>query len=485
MLKNRGKEISAMRESFRRDYKSLLEENPGGKISRVTQGELYDRYKRQGMEVSDMAKITMEVSGKKDAKLESEIRKINLCIEAYEEACEKEVKDDMSKGESKVEKEEMTAQNSDSEIVDNGQEVEVKEQVSSEEEDKDIQVAPTEKVSIAEPPAESSDTDERAESWEKEFPTAEVRMISRDKLVNAPDDWNFFHPLSDERLGELVLSIERYGIQHNLVVQEDDDGKFIILSGHQRVRACDILFEKDSDEKYQKFPCRIYKKGELKEEDARRIVIFTNTAQRGDLSLEDRVRSVEELTKLEKVKAFYGSGEDVKKKVSEILGVSRSAVFRLQNLSSLDKDLLAICGNKSEGKKISVREGEVLSKLTSAQQEHIKGKEYYKELTSSRLSALKNLSAEASNDDIDEIFETEKEHRYSIVTTEERPDGYETIGVHVKVDDRDLLNSLRQVIADDGVLADNVKELLEAVIKELDNKSSAISADENKKDAEE
>lgn len=463
-----------MRESFRRDYKSLLEKNPGGKINRVTQGELYDRYKRQGMEVSDMAEITMEVSGKEDAKLESEIRKINLCAKAYEEACEKEVKDDMSKGESTVEKEEMMVQNSDSEIIDNGQEVEVKEQVSFEEE-----------VSIAEPPTESSDTDERGESWEKEFPKAEVRMISRDKLVDAPYNWNFFQPLSDKRFEELVLSIEKYGIQHNLVVQEGDDGKFIILSGHQRVRACDILFEKDNDEKYQKFPCRIYKKGELKEADARRIVIFTNTAQRGDLSLEDRVRSVEELTKLEKVKAFYGSGEDVKKKVSEILGVSRSAVFRLQNLSSLDKDLLAICGNKSEGKKISVREGEVLSKLTSAQQEHIKGKEYYKELTSSRLSALKNLSAEASNDDIDEIFETEKEHRYSIVTTEERPDGYETIGVHVKVDDRDLLNSLRQVIADDGVLADNVKKLLTAVIHELDNKSSASSAYADEKDATE
>ena len=474
-----------MRESFRRDYKSLLEKNPGGKINRVTQGELYDRYKRQGMEVSDMAEITMEVSGKEDAKLESEIRKINLCAKAYEEACEKEVKDNMSKGEIKVEKEEMTVQNSDSEIIDNGQEVEVKEQVSSGEEEKDIQAAPTEEVSIAEPPAESSDTDENGDSFENHFPKAEVRMIPRDKLVDAPDNLNFFQPLSDDRFEDLKRSIEEYGIQHNLVVQEMDNGKFRILSGHQRVKACDKLYEKTENEKYRNFPCKVYEKGKLSEEDARLIVIFTNTAQRGDLSLEDRVRSVDELTKLEKAKSFYGSGKDVKKTVSKILRVSRSAVFRLQNLSSLDKDLLAICGNKSEGKEISVREGEVLSKLTSAQQEHIKDKEYYKDLTSSRLSALKNLSAEASTDDIDEIFKTEKEHRYSIVTTEERPDGYETIGVHVKVDDRDLLDSLRQVIAGDGVLADNVKELLEAVIKELDNKSSVRSADENKKDAAE
>ena len=477
-----------MRESFRSDYKSLLEKNPKDKISRVTQGELYDRYKRRGMEVSDMAKIIMEVSGKKDAKLESEIRKINLCAKAYEEACEKEVKDDMSKGESKVEKEEMTVQNSDSEIVDNGQEVEVKEQVSSEEENKDIQVAPTEEVGIAEHPAESSDTDERAESWEKEFPTAKVMMIPIEKLVAAPKEWNFFKDLSEERFADLVFSIEKYGIQHNLVVQALENDTFQILSGHQRVKAFKKLFEATKDKKYQSVPCKVYAVGELSDEDARRIVIFTNTAQRGELSTKDYVQSVVELVRLEKNKAIYGSGVDVKEKVAKALEISRAEVFRYQNIADLVDELLDVCGDKKKDKdkEISLREGEVLSKLTPDQQKHIAGKGYYKELTPNRLSSLKELSSDATNDDIDEIFGTEREYRYSVVTTVERPKKFETIGIHVKPEEKVQLGEfLACAIEGDNTLSEEVKRSLISVAEELKNVGNVSSADENKKDAAE
>lgn len=474
-----------MEEEFREEYKSLWERSSNGKIDCLTQGELYGRYKKLGMTAKEMAKIVLEVSNKAEkTKLESGIRHIDLCIKKYKEAVGTKVKENTFRGVDKVGTEEKMEQISDTGVDNCDQEGEGQNEGSSEEMNDDIENSTSEKVDNGNSSVvKLSDTDESAESWEKEFPAAKVMMIPIEKLEAAPVEWNFFQNLSEERFEELKRSIEEYGVQHNLVVQEVDFGKFRILSGHQRVKACKDLFETTKKEEYRSVPCKVYGEGELSDEDARRIVIFTNTAQRGDLSLEDRVKSVKELTELEQTKAFYGSGVDVKKKVSEILGVSRSAVFRLQNLSSLDEKLLALCGNKSEGKKISVREGEVLSKLTAEQQEYICEKKYYEKLTPSRLSALKSLSADATNDDIDKIFDTEKEYRYSVITTVERPDGCETIGIHVKSEEKVKLGEfLARAIEGDDTLSESSKKLLISLAEELTN-SSGDPSEENKNDA--
>ena len=391
-------------------------------------------------------------------------------------------------GDDNVSEEKMIDQNTDENANDfaDGQGYEGQTGVSSEKTGNDIDSSTPKEVGGDESSRVSKD--ESADSWEQEFPKPQVMMISIDKLEDAPEEWNFFKDLSKEKFVELMLSIKRYGIQHNLVVQEMEGGKFRILSGHQRVKACKELFETTGDKKYEIVPCKVYKQKELVDEDARRIVIFTNTAQRGDLSLEDRVRSVEELTELEKSKAFYGSGSDVKEKVAKVLGVSRSEVFRLQNLTSLDKKLFAICGNKSEGKVISVREGEVLSKLTPDQQAYLHEKEYYKNLTPSRLSELKNLKATATVDVIDEIFSKAMEYRYSVVTTIERPDKFETIGIHVRPEEKIKLGELlSKAINDDITLSTELKNLLMSVAEELRNSvnKSLVSSAEKKEDATE
>lgn len=319
----------------------------------------------------------------------------------------------------------------------------------------------------------ASNTDKVADSenkgsWEQRLPETQIMMIERDKLVDAPADWNFFKPLDAKRFDELVQSIKKYSIQHNLVVQSLSNGTFRILSGHQRVKACDKLYEEKKDDKYRKFPCKVYKVGELDDADARRIVIFTNTAQRGDLSLEDCIRSVTELDKLEKAKVYYGSEVDVKKEVAKILGISRSAVFRLQNLSSLDKNLLNICGNKSEGKEISVREGEVLSKLSPEVQSHIFVKGHYKSLTPKRLSELRKMADKATSNDIDKIFSSQKDYKYSVTSTVECPEGFETIALHVKPEEKIHLGEfLKKAIEGDHTLSEDVNKLLLAVAEEL------------------
>lgn len=77
----------------------------------------------------------------------------------------------------------------------------------------------------------ASNTDKVADSenkgsWEQRFSATQIMMIERDKLVDAPADWNFFKPLDAKRFDELVQSIKKYSIQHNLVVQSLSNGTF-------------------------------------------------------------------------------------------------------------------------------------------------------------------------------------------------------------------------------------------------------------------
>ena len=300
--------------------------------------------------------------------------------------------------------------------------------------------------------------------YESHFPIADIRNIPRAKLEEAPKAMNFFGDLNEGRFTELKVSIEKQGILHNLVVQELENGNFRILSGHQRVRACDELFEETKDAKYQEFPCKVYKKDDLSEEDARRIVILTNTAQRGTLSLPEQIRSISELTELEKKKSFYGSG-DVTTEVAKRLNLSRSAVFRLKNLGNLIVPLKNECGNKKDGKTLSLRDGEVISYLTPELQKHIYDKGYYQSdfLTATRVKALRQLLKDATVEDVDKIFAGNRMYSYTITTTVEQPQGFKTLAVHVAKEDELKLLQIIKAALDKGELAASKEVLLKQV----------------------
>ena len=300
--------------------------------------------------------------------------------------------------------------------------------------------------------------------YESHFPVADIRNIPRDKLEEAPKAMNFFGDLNEGRFTELKVSIEKQGILHNLVVQELENGNFRILSGHQRVRACDELFEETQDAKYQEFPCKVYKKDDLSEEDARRIVILTNTAQRGTLSLPEQIRSISELTELEKKKSFYGSG-DVTTEVAKRLNLSRSAVFRLKNLGNLIVPLKNECGNKKDGKTLSLRDGEVISYLTPELQKHIYDKGYYQSdfLTATRVKALRQLLTDATVEDVDKIFAGNRMYSYTITTTVEQPQGFKTLAVHVAKEDELKLLQIIKAALDKGELTASKEVLLKQV----------------------
>lgn len=112
-------------------------------------------------------------------------------------------------------------------------------------------------------------------------------------LKDAPDDWNFYKPLSETQFFELVDSIARNGLISPLLVWDQGDGTYMILSGHNRKRALSRLFESTQNQNYSTAHCLVKPKDSISEEEARILLIDANWCQR-QLSPSERARSIYE-----------------------------------------------------------------------------------------------------------------------------------------------------------------------------------------------
>jgi ParB family chromosome partitioning protein len=94
-----------------------------------------------------------------------------------------------------------------------------------------------------------------------------------------------FKPYSDKRFNALVGSVRESGIIEPIIVRPKDDGKYEILSGHNRVRAATAVG-------LSNVPAVIYEG--LSDEEADIIVTMTNLVQRGfaELSYSERAAAL-------------------------------------------------------------------------------------------------------------------------------------------------------------------------------------------------
>jgi ParB family transcriptional regulator, chromosome partitioning protein len=188
----------------------------------------------------------------------------------------------------------------------------------------------------------------------------DIFQIEIDKLEQAPKDWNFYKDISNEKMFELVKSIKDIGLLHPIVVWEKDDGMYMILSGHSRKRAYDILFTDTKDTKYQKIPCYVKKKDEISEDEAKEIIIDTNWVQRQLSSMEKAKSIFEKYIKIgRKKKSKKGESDniyvrDIIAKQYKISNRHVSNYYRLNFLIEEFKNLV-------EQNKISIKSGVKLS----------------------------------------------------------------------------------------------------------------------------
>lgn len=113
--------------------------------------------------------------------------------------------------------------------------------------------------------------------------------VDIDKLYSAPSDINFFPPISEDKMLEMMFSILDNGLFHPIIIWEkDNDGRYMILAGHNRVEAYKRIIEEYKDEEgfnvndYKKIPSIIYNSDEIDERKAKEITIDTNYVQRQD-----------------------------------------------------------------------------------------------------------------------------------------------------------------------------------------------------------
>ena len=157
----------------------------------------------------------------------------------------------------------------------------------------------------------------------------EKENISIDLLDDAPPEWNFFPKLEHTKFLQLKMSIMNNGIFTPVIVWERENGRYMILSGHNRVNACKEILEEYGtiglQRDYTHVPVTIYKKEELTEYKAREIIIDTNYIQRGQFEPKLRVLIIKHRMELMRTQV-----DEKGRRIDQIekdLGIKKSAIY--------------------------------------------------------------------------------------------------------------------------------------------------------------
>lgn len=166
-----------------------------------------------------------------------------------------------------------------------------------------------------------------------------IQDIDISLLDSAPEDWNRFPALSEDRRAQLKLSIEASGLFNPILVWKQENGRYMILSGHNRVSIYKELYQDAVDEKYNgsydigtddiakysKIPCIVYQTDELTARKAREIIIDTNFIQRGELSARLRAEILEARADIYKDQKNK-KGKNIKE-IAEELGIKKTVIY--------------------------------------------------------------------------------------------------------------------------------------------------------------
>lgn len=193
----------------------------------------------------------------------------------------------------------------------------------------------------------------------------EVFPIALGALDDAPEAWNFFRRLDDDKFFELVNSIEEKGLLSPLIVWEQPGGRYMILSGHNRRRALELLYEKTGEERFARAHCIVKKPGALSDEEARGVLVDANWVQRS-LSTSERAKSI-----LFKYAALGRKKRDgdmpgrTYDRVATHFGLKATQIYQYIRLASLEEHWLR-CIDSGE---LSIKSGVLLADQSPFQRE--------------------------------------------------------------------------------------------------------------------
>ncbi|MEN1761733.1 ParB/RepB/Spo0J family partition protein [Anoxynatronum sibiricum] len=253
----------------------------------------------------------------------------------------------------------------------------------------------------------------------------DIRFIDVTSLIPAPSEWNFFTPLTDSKMFELIESILSKGLLHPIVVWEREDSTYMILSGHNRVKAYEYILKSTQDETFKKIPAFIKGENAITEDEAKEIIIDTNWVQRV-LSPLEKSRSIATKYAVLRSKSHYKSAYNkygdgkIRDKIAEEYKISGRQITELERLNKLiepfkDK-LYQNSISYSAGAKIALFDESIqqwlfdhyVDKMTSKYTRRFKGSLTQKQLedilSQESTQEYKKISIEISSD-VAELFE--------------------------------------------------------------------------------
>lgn len=156
-----------------------------------------------------------------------------------------------------------------------------------------------------------------------------IEYIALDKIFE--DERNFYH-IDDQSVEELAANIATVGLQQPILVRDEMNGEYTIVSGHRRYAALCKLQENDP-EKWWEVPCIVERAG-VSQAMQELQLIFANSATR-KLSDSDIAKQTERVTELlyqlrEEGVEFPGS---MRKHVAEACKISETKLATLKVIS--------------------------------------------------------------------------------------------------------------------------------------------------------
>lgn len=165
----------------------------------------------------------------------------------------------------------------------------------------------------------------QASKNEAGIPKYELQNLDIAKLYPDPENQQVY---SIKNIEELADAIEiAGGVLHNLVVRSaDKDGKYMIISGERRWRACNLLVHKRSLQQYHEVSCLVENEHDSDMLDL--MLILTNSTAR-QLSDAEKMRQAERMTdilnRMKEQQGLQGRARDI---VGKMLQMSSGQLAR-------------------------------------------------------------------------------------------------------------------------------------------------------------
>ena len=292
------------------------------------------------------------------------------------------------------------------------------------------------------------------------------KLIPRELLIPAPEEWNFFPKASDDKIREISESIRHYGLFHNITVWAQEDGKYMILGGHTRVACFDFLASPESGEedtgKWTKIPALVYDKDQISATDAQRIVIVSNTDQR-EISVAVRSKAYMNLFQLEREKAFYGSRFDPLLSAAAQVKTSKTVFFRYLSLLKLIPELQEEVSSNN----MTLMAGYHISFLPQHLQQYIYDEKIYEKITTQTAAQLKECTTiEEIKDKLRSIEQATKYYKYTFQTKSRKSIDEEVLPVFVEKNSRNEIADLYIQAVNQSDFSQDVKDKLIKVMSD-------------------